>query len=471
MASRAAEGVTALEVWRGDEGLAGWQRRRDCLDYPAAVCYLESLMRFGMHLGLERIGLLLHLLGEPHLNLPVIHVGGTNGKGSTAAMLAGILQAAGYRTGLFISPHLHSYTERFSVNGASITPADFAAAVAEVKPAVEEMTAGGCEQPTEFEVLTAMAFRYFRRQQVDVAVLEVGLGGELDATNVVPDPLVSVITNVGWDHMDRLGDTLTAIARAKAGIVKRGGYVVTAATAPEALAVIEARCKALGATLFRVYQEATWQAGETLPHGQYFSLTVLGRFYPQLFLSLRGAHQLVNAATAVLASEVLRRHRGLTIHEEAVRRGLAGVRWPGRLEVVATAPTVVIDVAHNRDAALALRQALSLFSYRHLVLVVGMLGDKEREKVMEILAPLAQAVVVTRPLSPRAGAWEELATFARRYVEAVYLEREISAALATARRLAGPSDLILVTGSFYMVGEARACLVKEDSWAGCRILR
>jgi len=199
------------------------------LEYKDALNYIESLMRFGIHLGLARITSLLRRLGDPHLHLPVVHVGGTNGKGSTAAMLANIFQAAGYRTGLFISPHLHAYTERFTINGEAISPAAFAALVAEIEPAVAAMVAAGEEAPTEFEFLTAMAFLYFLRQKVDLLVLEVGLGGDLDSTNVVPAPLVSIITNVGYDHMDRLGHTLAEIARAKAGIIKPGGYAVTAA--------------------------------------------------------------------------------------------------------------------------------------------------------------------------------------------------------------------------------------------------
>lgn len=427
------------------------------MEYKAALNYIENLTRFGINLGLERINFLLRRLGDPHLSLPVVHVGGTNGKGSTAAMLASILQAAGYRTGLFISPHLHSYTERFTINGQAISPAAFAALVEEIKPVVEAMVAAGQEPPTEFEFLTAMAFLYFLRQGVDLLVLEVGLGGDLDSTNVVPDPLVSIITNVGYDHMDRLGGTLTEIARAKAGIIKPGGYVVTAASG-EALAVIEDRCREVQARLFPVFKETSWELHEDTPHGQYFTVSALGRTYPRLFLPLRGPHQLVNAATAILAGEVLGRYRGLTVTAEAVAQGLAGVRWPGRLEVVAANPTIVLDVAHNRDAALALRKALAQFRYRHLILVVALLGDKERETFMEILAPLAKAVVVTRPLSPRAGTWEEVAAFARRHTREVYLEQEIAAALAKARALAEPPDLILVTGSFYMVGEARACL-------------
>lgn len=437
------------------------------MDYREAIDYLESLMRFGIKLELDRISLLLRRLGDPHLRVPVVHIGGTNGKGSTAAMVASILKAAGYCTGLFTSPHLHSYTERFLTDGRPIPPEVFADLVAEIRPVVTQVAAETGEEPTEFEVLTALAFLYYARRKTDVLVLEVGMGGEYDATNVVPDPLVAIITNVGWDHMDRLGNTIAEIARAKAGIVKPGGWAVTAAEG-EALAVIRERCRRVGARLFEVAECARVGSGELLPQGQRFDLKVFDRDYPNLFLPLLGEHQVKNAATAVVACEVASRFRGLAVPPEAVRRGLAEVRWPGRLERVGSHPAVILDVAHNWNAAEALRNSLEALGYHNhnLVLVLALLADKEREKIVGTLAPLARAVVVTRPLSPRAGAWEEVAELARAYAEEVYLEPEIPAAVTRACSLAGPDGTVVITGSFYMVGEARAFLTECGKTGG-----
>ncbi|MGB9887233.1 MAG: bifunctional folylpolyglutamate synthase/dihydrofolate synthase [Moorellales bacterium] len=437
------------------------------MDYREAVAYLESYMRLGIHLGLDRIRDLLERLGNPHLDLPVVHVGGTNGKGSTAAMLASILQAAGYRTGLFTSPHLVSYTERFRIDGRPINPEEFARLVEAVRPAVAGLAAERGEEPTEFEVLTAMAWAGFREQGVEVAVMEVGMGGEHDATNAVPMPLVSVITNVGWDHMEHLGRTLEAIARTKAGIIKPGGFAVTAAEG-EALEAVRERCREVEARLFVVQEETQIRPREADTRGQRFDLTVMGREYPELFLPLLGPHQLANAATAVLAAEVLARFRGLELGPEAVREGLARVSWPARLELWPTRPLLAFDAAHNRDAARALRAAVERLAFRRIILVVGLLADKEREAIMDLLAPLAAAVVVTRPLSPRAGDWEKVASMAARHVGAVYAEADLDAALDRALGLAGEEDMVLVTGSFYLVGEARA---RMERWAPGAALR
>lgn len=431
------------------------------MDYNTAVGYIQGRTRFGIKLGLDRIRLLLRSLGEPHQFLPLIHVGGTNGKGSTAAMLASVFKAAGYRTGLFVSPHLHSYNERFFINGKPMSPCDFADLVTGVRGGVDETARLAGEEPTEFEILTAMAFQYFRRNRVDLAIIEVGLGGELDSTNVINQPLLSVITNVAYDHMDRLGNTLADIARAKAGIIKPGGYVVTAAE-KEALQVIEEKCRAMGANLFRVDKTARWRIDHRSWTGQSFSATVFGREYDGLTLPLLGRHQLTNAVTALVSTEVLKRHRGMDIPPEAVYRGLETVNWPGRLEVAQRQPTIVLDVAHNVHGATALREAVMQLAHRRLILVVALLADKEREKVIETLAIDAYAVVVTRPPNTRAGDWQEVAVWAKRHTDRVYIEEKVAVAVETALALARPSDLVLVTGSFYMVGEARAYLLEQE---------
>ena len=427
------------------------------MKFHEAMEYVASLGKFGFNFGLERIQELLSRVGNPHLKLSIIHIGGTNGKGSTTAMLAAILQEAGYRVGTFTSPHLHSYTERFRINGVNIPEESIAALIDELRPHLDAMVAEGFEHPTEFEVATAVAFLYFYREKIDYLVLEVGLGGAIDSTNVAM-PLLSIITNVAMDHMDYLGDTIREIAGVKAGIIKPGVPVVTAAEG-EGLEVIEEVSRGNNCPLIRVGQDITWEHISLSPVAQRF--TVRGRrgIYENLKLCLIGRHQQVNAATAVAAAEILT-ELGVSISPAAVRYGLAAARWPARLEIMRREPLVIIDGAHNFAGARSLRLALEeTFPGRSIVLLIGMLGDKERARVAAELAPLARLVVVTRPNSPRAGNWQELAREAKRYTPEVYVIENIGDALDKALSLAGPEELVCVTGSLYMVAEVRGLFI------------
>lgn len=432
------------------------------MNYQEALDYLVSLTKFGFNFGLGRISYLMKLLGNPQDELKVVHIGGTNGKGSTAVMVARVLEAAGYRVGLFTSPHLHSYTERYLINGHPISEQRFAELMNRLRPLLEQMVSEGQEQPTEFEVCTALAFLYFYEEKTDFLVLEVGLGGAIDSTNVIKSPLVSVITNVTFDHMDYLGNTIEEIATVKAGIIKKNGRVVTAAGDPEALRVIEEKCREEGATLYRVGREITWELQEAGMAATRFSLKSPWGEYPDLMVPLAGKHQAINAATALGVLEILKNYHGVRIADEDLRRGLAGSYWPGRLELVSREPGVLVDVSHNYDGACTLRDALKgIYHYQRLILVMGMLGDKEREKVVGELAPLADLVIITRPLSPRAGDWEKLAVEARRYVDRVLVIEQITEAVEAALAEAAPDDLVCITGSFYMVSDARAYLLAK----------
>jgi len=437
------------------------------MSYDEALDFLVGLTKFGFNFGLQRIDCLLHLLGDPHRKLRVVHVGGTNGKGSTAMMAASVLEAAGYRVGLFTSPHLESYTERFLVNRVPITERQLASLISRVRPHLEQMVRDGHEHPTEFEVCTAVAFLYFYEEQVDILLLEVGLGGAIDSTNVIPTPLAAVITNVAFDHMDYLGNTIKEIATVKAGIIKQGGHAVTAAFDRDALEVIEARCREVGASLLRVGAGIAYELIESTPSGTSFNLRSPRGDYPGLWVPLAGQYQAINAATALGVIEVLRQYHGLQITADQVREGLAAARWPARLELLSERPAILVDVTHNHDGSRKLRTALQeVYHYRRLILVLGMLGDKERERVVGELAPLESVVVITRPNSPRAGDWELLSTEARRYVDHVLQVEEITAAVDAALREATPEDLVCVTGSFYMVAEARAYLRRRLGIAG-----
>ncbi|HIC93960.1 MAG TPA: bifunctional folylpolyglutamate synthase/dihydrofolate synthase [Anaerolineae bacterium] len=411
---------------------------------------------------LARMERLLALLDNPHRRFPSVHIAGTKGKGSTAAMTASVLQAAGYRTGLYTSPHLHTFRERIRVDGQLIERAEVLALAKRLRPLVE-----GIEGITTFEIMTAMAFLHFVERRVDFAVLEVGLGGRLDATNVVT-PLVSVITSLSYDHTHVLGHTLAQIAREKAGIIKRGVPVVSAPQAPEAMAVIEQVCRERGAELLVVGRDWTWEAGETNLEGQWFKVASgkwqMANLRSQnpsrsFWIPLLGRHQLINATVVVAAVEVLRQ-RGVRISEDGLREGLRRVRWPGRLEVLGRRPFLVVDCAHNADSAQKLAAALrELFAYRDLILIFGASADKDIRGMMRALLPLAREVILTRAHHPRAadpGAlWEE----ARSLGWEAAIGGDVADALSQALELADEDDLVCVTGSTFVVAEAR------EAWA------
>lgn len=429
------------------------------MNFEEALDFLRNLTKFGFNFGLGRVEELLRRLGNPHRELKVIHVGGTNGKGSTATMISSILQAGGYKTGIFTSPHLHSYCERYQINGMQISEGRIAELLTRLRPHLEKMVEEGFEHPTEFEVSTALGFLYFYEEKVDFLVLEVGLGGAIDSTNVVI-PLVSVITNVAMDHMDYLGETIEEIASVKAGIIKGGRPVVTAVDESAALEVIKKVSHETRSDLVDVRRDLTWIVTKSTVDGQDFSLCTPVRTYENLHLKLVGCHQVVNAATAVAAVEMLERY-GYSFNHETIAAGLAGAVWPARLEMVSINPAVLLDGAHNLHGAQSLREALTeVYSYERLILVFGMLGDKEREKVVAQLAPLATAVIVTKPNSPRAGDWEKIANEVRKYVDEVYLIENIHEAVKKGAALAGSGDLVCVTGSLYMVAEARELFVR-----------
>lgn len=442
------------------------------MEYEEAMEYLQNLTKFGFNFGLGRIRELLRRLGNPHLSLRVIHIGGTNGKGSTLAMVASILQAAGYKTGTFTSPHLHSYTERYIISGRPISCRRVAQLLTRLRPHLDGMVAEGFEHPTEFEVGTAMAFQYFFEEQVDFLVLEVGLGGAIDSTNVVERPLVSVITNVTMDHMDYLGRTVREIAAVKAGIIKEGVPVITAADDPDALAVIgevarEKQAPLIGVldagkkTAFPFDRQVYYQLNDFSLAGQHFTIKSRQGDYENLFLPLPGRHQLANAAAAVAAAEVLL-EKGYGISREAIYRGMANTFWPARLEIFPGRPLVVIDGAHNYAGAKSLRRAWDdYFPGRGIILVLGMLGDKERARVVRELAPRARAVVVTKPASPRAQDWQSMAAEARRHVREVYAIEDVREAVAKALRIARRDEVVCITGSLYMVAEAREMLLNR----------
>jgi dihydrofolate synthase / folylpolyglutamate synthase len=408
-----------------------------------ALVYLSSLQGMGIRMDLGPESRLLDRLGNPQKKYKTIIVGGTNGKGSIAATLSSILVSGGYRVGLYTSPHLIDFTERIRINGLPISPGDLRRLIQEVRRQITE-------DVTYFEVATALAFLYFFETSVDVAVLEVGLGGRLDATNVC-DSEVSVISNVTLEHREYLGRTLQDIAFEKAGIIKENGVCVTAVGKGKALEIIEKICREKNSRLYRIGREIRIRA---LPDG-FFSYRGIEKQYDRLSTPLLGRHQRVNAACAVGAVELLTK-QGFLLDDASVLRGLQDVHWEGRLEVLARSPMVVVDGAHNPAGASALREALvGIFPGRRVVLVLGVLRDKDYRGIMRRLAPLAHCVILTKPSADRALHPRELEDEARKYNRDVEVVENPQRALERALTRAQSEDLICLTGSLYLVGEIK----------------
>ncbi len=541
------------------------------MNYEQAVEWIHSIGRFGIKPGLQRMAAFMEMMGNPHHALKVIHIGGTNGKGSTASFLSSVLQAAGLRVGLYTSPYLNVFNNRISINNEDITRAELVEEVNNIAPLVRQLADDpDLGQATEFEVVTAMALNYYARKKPDVLILEVGLGGRLDATNVVT-PLISVITNISLEHTEILGDTPEKVAREKAGIIKQSAPVVTAVAEGGAREVIYRAARAMNAPVRQVvpfpdssgspgnsgnpgnpgrfgnygnsgnpgnpgsygnpgspgnsgnpnnpgnpgneetinqflnqYRERVTQlyekVGQSGP-GDFFpgdgikttvgkgvqlsaycreSITPDGQlmYYRgdgglaagQLFIPLRGSYQVANAATALAVLECLAENlissggrpalpfpNSRLLHEDTIRSGLRDTKWPGRLETVRTNPPIILDGAHNPAAMRSLAAAIpEYFPYRRLILVLGIMEDKDIPGIISEIVPLASEVILTRPELPRAATPEHLhrlaAPLARGPVEKT---PDVPAALQAATRKAGPEDLILITGSLYTVSEAR----------------
>ena len=420
------------------------------MSYEQAVEYLYSLQKYGIKFGLSKTSNLLKAFGNPHRGRRYVHIAGTNGKGSVAAMVESILRASGLKVGFYSSPHLVRFTERFRIHGREI-PSETAAGL------VEELRAlmGPTQPPTFFEVTTAMGLIYFAREEVDIAVIEVGMGGRLDATNVIR-PCVSVITNISFDHQAFLGTHLMDIAREKAGIIKRGIDVVTAATQGPVLDLFMRTCQDLGASLWRVGKDIRYRAdGNTI---DYYGFE---RKLKGLELGLAGSYQHRNAALALSVIELLER-QGLGVSEEHIRQGLKSTTWPGRLQVVSRDPLVILDGAHNPGAIRSLSEALrGGFRYKRLILVLGVMGDKDVKGILRAIVPMADYVIFTRPEYYRAAAPETLMQAASPLKKPGEVEPTLAKALERAKQMADREDLILVTGSLFTVGETMALLDPE----------
>jgi dihydrofolate synthase / folylpolyglutamate synthase len=455
-------------------------------DYETAVAQMyalgHELAQTPSHkFDLAHMRVLLAALGNPENRFPAVLVAGTNGKGSTAATLASIFQASGLRTGLYTSPHLVCINERIRLNGVPINDDSFAVVHDVVDRTADRLIAEGDLpwHPSFFEMLTAIAFEYFARSHPDFVVLEVGMGGRLDATNVV-DPRLSIITDISLDHQKYLGETVGEIAREKAGIIRPNGVVVTLPQLPEANdvignAILDAGARAINAVPYvppvspasSDYLVPVAQRPESNSFRMRYPMQVLGR---EILVEspLVGRHQLRNLALAIAAAAELHDQGFLQITSDTIARGIRQTQWPGRFQVVAAAedhPEYVLDVAHNPAGAWALRAALSasypsLGSGRDLTMVFGVMRDKAVQEMTEILFPIAENIIVTRANNPRSATPEEIRQAAARVAAGTNIEdgEDVASALAQARKFAGKDGLIVVTGSIYVVGEAMRML-------------
>lgn len=451
------------------------QRYQEALDYLYShIDYsVERSYRYSPEvLDLERVHALVRALGEPQRNYDSVHIAGTKGKGSVSAMVASIMQAAGYKIGLYTSPHLQRFTERIRVDGQEISQAEVIELIEILKPHIETI-----QQLTVYEIITALAFIYFARKEVDIAVFEVGLGGRLDATNVIT-PMVSVITSLSYDHMHLLGGSLSDIAREKAGIIKHGVPVVSAPQQHEAELVVEDVARSLEAPLSLVGRDWLYSPGTRDLHGQTLHVwssaeqPLMDAYVessggeewapPRYWIPLLGHHQIVNGAVAYATIQILK-GQGLKMNEDAIQVGFRETDWPGRFQILSTDPVLVVDAAHNRDSALKLRIALDdYFPGRPVTMIFGASADKDIPGMLIELVPRISRLIVTQADHPRASDPEDLARIAHSHGLKVEIVLPVEAALDRALEKMWNEGVVLATGSLFIAGEILSAWEKRE---------
>ncbi len=436
------------------------------MTYEEAVGYIDSVCGTSIKLGLTRIEALLDKLGNPQDKMKIIHVAGTNGKGSTCAMLSSILTEAGYRVGVYTSPHLVKYNERYCIGGEDISDTDFAFYMNCIREKCMEMVEEGQGQPTVFEILTALAFCYFYNEKIDYLCLEVGLGGRFDATNVVKEPLLCVITSIGMDHMDYLGNDLASIAFEKGGIIKTGRPVVLYTQKEEVHHVIEELCKEKKAPLYYAWENRITISGRELDKTN-FSIQNEYIAYNSVDLRLIGPYQINNCATVLLACKALQ-DEGVMLAEDSILKGIQKASWGGRMEIVSRDPFILIDGAHNIDGIEMLSRAfVQYFAGKDITLLMGVLGDKEYTKMAELLLPLVSRVVITEPNNTRALSVDSFAEVICKFQKPVTKEKNIEKALEIAVGQTAADGILCCAGSLYLIGEIRN-IVLNRSFGGLK---
>ncbi|GAA0137881.1 bifunctional tetrahydrofolate synthase/dihydrofolate synthase [Paenibacillus sp. YSY-4.3] len=442
--------------------------------YTDAVEWINSLIPFGIRPGLERIQRMMEHFGNPQRRLKFIHVAGTNGKGSSCAFLSSTLKECGYDVGMFTSPYITKFTNRFQFNGEDIPEETLLSLANRIAPVVKEIAATELGSPTMFEVSTALAILYFAEVcYPDVVVWETGLGGRMDVTNLVT-PIVSLITNVGMDHTDILGDSLEDIAREKAGIIKPGVPVVSCASQPSVIAILKETAKEKGSTLYLLGEQFHYEGGGL--SGRTQSIQFKGPFRNMdIELSMLGGHQCTNAAGVLMVLEVLRQYMAFVLEDEQLLSGFKNAFWAGRLEQVSDQPRIVLDGAHNPEGAEALARSLpEAFSYRKLNLMMGMLANKHHREYLEHILPIVDTLILTEPDFRKKMDADSLYQFVEQMRKdmakadlEVIVERDWKRALALLQSRTEREDLGVVTGTLYMISDVRATLLHQtDSEKG-----
>lgn len=440
------------------------------MNYDEAMAYIKNTAKFGSKLGLERTEKILELLGNPHKKLKCIHIAGTNGKGSTTAMITKVLVEAGYKVGSYISPFIEEFEERMQINNENIAKDDLSDIITKVSKAVDTVVALGYSNPTEFEIITCAGFLYFYENNVDFAVVEVGIGGRLDSTNVIT-PILSVITSVSLDHTQILGDTIDKIAYEKAGIIKNGIPVIMFPQEKQSEEVIEKACQERNCKLIKVPKDSSLFLGKE--NLQQVVITSIGEeIYNNniatqktkvqtlksdyiIELALLGKHQLLNCSVVVHAIEELI-EQGFKISKDNILMGLKSVKWPARLEVMNKKPLVVIDGAHNVDGIKNLTESIDMyFNYSKIILILGILADKQVEDMIKTIVPKASRVITVTPHSDRAELSEELKVQVDKYTTNCEAIEDYEEAYKKALSYCSEEDLLLVAGSLYMAGDMR----------------
>lgn len=424
------------------------------MNYNEAIEYIHSTLKFGSKLGLESITKLMDLMGNPQKKLKFVHVAGTNGKGSTTAFISSILINSRYKTGIFTSPYIQRFTERIKIDNNEIEQNELSVLIEFVKSKIDLMIDEGLDHPTEFEIITAIAFEYFYRNNCDIVVLEVGLGGRFDSTNVIGAPEVSVITTISLDHTDRLGKTLAEIAYQKAGIIKANSIAVVYPQRQESEQVFEDVCRSQASKLHKVDFE-TLELKSFSIDGQVFDY----KHYKDVRTSLLGDHQMCNAAMAIDTCEALV-NKGFNISIDNIKDGIAQTTWPGRLEIICKNPLILIDGAHNYEGGESLNAALDrYFKDKKKIFIVGFLQDKDYHQIMKMLAPKAETIITVTPQNERAIPSSELAVILRQYSNNVYDGVTIANGLRLALENINDESIICAFGSLYMIGEVKRIIM------------
>ncbi|MEX2461489.1 MAG: folylpolyglutamate synthase/dihydrofolate synthase family protein [Paenibacillaceae bacterium] len=437
--------------------------------YNEAIEWIIGRIPFGIRPGLARMEALMERLGNPEHRLKFIHVAGTNGKGSTCAFLTEVLIQSGYDVGTFTSPYIEKYTSRMQYNGVNIPEADLLQLCNKLKPHVDAIAETELGSPTMFEVSTALAILYYATVVYpDYVVWETGLGGRLDSTNIV-NPVISVITNVGHDHMEILGNTLELVIEEKAGIIKAGVPVVSAVEQPEAIAVLERICAKQKATLYLMNREYAYQAVSSQLNEQKFNFKGLFRGLDGLGISLNGAHQYKNAAIAIMTLEVLRQYYALIVEDNVLIRALKTTKWPGRLEMISEQPRILLDGAHNPEGAQTLATALQqTYMYKKLHFMMGMMGTKHHSDYLRHILPLVDTLIVTEPNFRNQMDSHRLADLARTVVDELKLEVEIvvepdwKQAWLRLKNFVAVEDLGVISGTLYLISDVRSWILHES---------